>query len=155
MGAIGGADLHLGSASAAAGTLGTALWKGAANQLRRSGIYIVDSSYPVPLRRMSLLRSWLAASRRQFPRFAVSRRFFATRLLLFSGCGRSALDYGALPLGRDRKFYRFHSRLRSPYTQESDTSPSTMQFSRSVPSRTNRSFSSTRLDAVLRVSVSA
>jgi hypothetical protein len=32
------------------------------------------------------------------------------------------------------ELYRFHSRLRSPYTQESDTSPSTMQFSRSVPS---------------------
>src|ERR1700759_4216312 len=39
------------------------------------------------------------------------------------------------------ELYRFHSRLRSPYTQESDSSPSTMQSSRSVPSRTNRSFS--------------
>lgn len=48
----------------------------------------------------------------------------------------------------------FHSRLRSPYTHESDTSLSTMQSSRSVPSRINPSFSSTRPDAVLRVSAS-
>ena len=46
-------------------------------------------------------------------------------------------------------------RLSKPYIQESDTSPSTMQFSRSVPSRTKPSFSNTRADAMFRVSVSA
>ena len=45
-----------------------------------------------------------------------------------------------------------HSRLISPYTESSDTSPFTMQASRSVPSRTKPSFSSTRSDALLRVS---
>jgi hypothetical protein len=48
-----------------------------------------------------------------------------------------------------------HCRLSSPYTHESDTSPFTTQSSRYVPSRTNPSFSSTRADAALRVSVSA
>ena len=48
-----------------------------------------------------------------------------------------------------------HSRLISPYTHESDTSPFTTQSSRNVPSRTNPSFSRTRADAALRVSVSA
>ena len=48
-----------------------------------------------------------------------------------------------------------HSRLISPNTHEFDTSPFTMQSSRSVPSRTNPSFSRTRADATLRVSVSA
>src|SRR6185312_9626160 len=47
------------------------------------------------------------------------------------------------------------SRLRSPWIQESEISPSTMQSSRSVPSRTKPSFSSTRAEAALRVSVSA
>jgi hypothetical protein len=47
-----------------------------------------------------------------------------------------------------------HSRLNSPYTHESDTSPFTMQSSRSVPSRTNPSFSRTRAEAALRVSAS-
>ena len=46
------------------------------------------------------------------------------------------------------------SRLSKPYTQESDTSPLTMQSSRNVPSRTKPSFSSTRAEATLRVSVS-
>jgi PBP1b-binding outer membrane lipoprotein LpoB len=48
-----------------------------------------------------------------------------------------------------------HSRLISPKTHESDTSPFTTQSSRNVPSRTNPSFSRTRADAALRVSVSA
>src|SRR6478609_4452630 len=48
-----------------------------------------------------------------------------------------------------------HCRLISPYTHESDTSPFTTQSSRNVPSRTNPSFSSTRADAILRVSASA
>ena len=48
-----------------------------------------------------------------------------------------------------------HSRLISPYTHEFDTSPFTTQSSRNVPSRTNPSFSRTRADAALRVSVSA
>src|ERR1700726_1734513 len=47
-----------------------------------------------------------------------------------------------------------HSRLMSPYTHESETSPFTTQSSRNVPSRTNPSFSRTRADAALRVSVS-
>ena len=48
-----------------------------------------------------------------------------------------------------------HSRLIKPNTHESDTSPFTTQSSRKVPSRTNPSFSRTRAEATLRVSVSA
>lgn len=52
----------------------------------------------------------------------------------------------------ERDCMGFHSRLSNPYTESSDTSPFTMQTSRSVPSRTKPSFSSTRSDALLRVS---
>lgn len=48
-----------------------------------------------------------------------------------------------------------HSRLISPNTHESDTSPFTTQSSRNVPSRRNPIFSRTRAEATLRVSVSA
>jgi len=61
---------------------------------------------------------------------------------------------GFLEMKRSRA-QPFQSRLSKPYTQESETSSLTMQSSRNVPSSTKPSFSRTRADATLRVSVSA
>lgn len=78
--------------------------------------------------------------------------------------GTTPGSFGGMPDGVEVAHGRFgrsgseavrHSRLIRPCTHESDTSLFTTQSPRNVPSRTNPSFSRTRADAALRVSVSA